>query len=782
MKEPNDHLLYFGYCLHQLLYPLTLSINRLPQPQQTPKNKHITKEISRYKYPHFQGYNLLKETIHLWMIWSLHSIIMYSIFFLSYPVLGQMNESNLVHLKKNLIHTFGEEEEKSIEKAYELFHNNQQQEAYHLAHKLLKTVVKRRSKASANLLLGYYFNKVGHIDSTLFYTKKGIRFNNAVHDSLKNKISSQAYNLLAINYKKKGLFEESKKWHLMGIDISENFKEKEFYYAHTHGLALTYSEMKEYQNALELFKECLVYKSNTEIVYGSYINIANIYAHLKDYSASNEYFEKALKLSIENENHRAVAIIKINLAVNYQEQGEADKAISLYNESIAIADQYNYTRLALITRLNIGNLLLQLKKYQKAKEIYESSLPSAIQLGFLKDQKTIYDNLEDIHVELEDYKNAYDFLTKSTKITDSINELQKNEEIKELEVKYQTLQKEKEIKVLQVLNSNKALELSNKEEAIKNLKLQQEVVQKENENKILAFQNASEKRRNEIIVLKKDQELQEEKLTRQKSIKNSILYSALIILIPIFGLLILYYQKLVAQKELHRKKEEISKQETAALIKDQELKLIKASIEGQDKERKRIAQELHDSIGGNLAAIKLQLNNTLVNGQRKSLKTINNQLDDTYEQVRNLSHNLTPKKFSTNKFCDIVEEYLNNIANACNLETSFIVYPRNKINAIEEILQTEAFKIIQELITNTIKHANATSVELQLNLIEDTLSVLFEDNGIGFETQKNTDGIGLNNIKSRLENLQGTFYIDSRIKRGTIINLEIPLTTIKNEI
>ncbi|WP_051477662.1 tetratricopeptide repeat-containing sensor histidine kinase [Aquimarina pacifica] len=713
---------------------------------------------------------------------SLHRVIIYNIFLLPYLILAQVKEHKIVHLGESIIQGYGEKEEQYIEKAYELFHNNKQKEAYQLAHRLLKTVVKRHSKAKTSLLLGYYFNSKGLIDSSFYFTNKAIKLNIISNDSLRNRINGQAYNLLGINCKNKGLLEKSKKWHIQGISVSQKFNEENLYYAHTHGLALTYSKMKDYENALNLFKECLEYKKNPEIVYGSYINIANIYAQLKDYNSSNNYFEKALQLSQKQEKHKASVVITINIAANYHEQGNFKKAIVLYKSAIKIADKNEFTQLALIARLNIGNSFLKLEQYQKAKKIYESSLSSAIKLGFLAEQKTIYDNLKDIHLKLKDYQNAFEFLTKSIEITDSINQMQKAKEIRELEVEYQTLQKEKEIKVLQVVNANRSLELKNKEEAIKNLKLQQEVIQKENENKILAFQNSSEKRRNEIVVLKKDQELQEAKLIRQKSIKNIILYSSIIILIPIIGLLIMYYQKLVTQKELHRKKEEISQQQTASLIKDQELKLIKASIEGQDKERKRIAQELHDSIGGNLAAIKLQLNNTIVNGQRKSLKTINNQIDDTYEQVRNLSHNLIPKKFRKNNFCDVIEEYMDNIASACNLKTSFLVYPRKEIDYIDEFLQIETFKIIQELITNTIKHAKASSIELQLNLIEDTLNVLFEDDGIGFETKNSIEGIGLNNIKSRLKNISGDFFIDSRINRGTIINLEIPIITIQNEI
>ena len=295
--------------------------------------------------------------------------------------------------------------------------------------------------------------------------------------------------------------------------------------------------------------------------------------------------------------------------------------------------------------------------------------------------------------------------------------------------------------------------------------------------KFYLFRILQKKKRNEITLLKKDQEIQESKLARQKSIKNIILFSFLILLIPIIGLLIIYYQKLQTQSELNKKQEEINEQKITSLIKEQELKLIKASVKGKDKERERIALELHDSIGGNLAAIKLQLNNTILHGDKEIVKIINNQLDDTYEQVRDLSHNLVPKKFSENNFCDVLEEYFNNLGGATNLNTSFFAYPRTEIDGLNEIVQIEIFKIIQELITNTIKHARASVIDLQLNLLENELNVLFEDNGIGFNTKNKVTGLGFANITNRLKKVSGVFRIDSRINRGTVINIEVPIFT-----
>lgn len=240
------------------------------------------------------------------------------------------------------------------------------------------------------------------------------------------------------------------------------------------------------------------------------------------------------------------------------------------------------------------------------------------------------------------------------------------------------------------------------------------------------------------------------------------------------GLLFQYYKRFKVQRLLNIKQAEVSSQKIDGILKEQELELIKASIRGQDKERKRISQELHDSIGGNLAAIKLQVNH-LNASDFSTIQRISLQLDETYQQVRNLSHTLLPKKFSQNNFLEVLESYLKNISEASKIKISYIPYPKKEINELDENIQIEVFKIIQELLTNTIKHAKASEVEIQLNYIENILNVMFEDNGIGFETKNNSKGIGFINLENRIKKLNGSFAIDSKLKRGSIFNIEIPI-------
>ena len=181
---------------------------------------------------------------------------------------------------------------------------------------------------------------------------------------------------------------------------------------------------------------------------------------------------------------------------------------------------------------------------------------------------------------------------------------------------------------------------------------------------------------------------------------------------------------------------------------------------------------MHDSIGGNLAGIKLQLASA---NQPEELNNIGQQLDETYQLVRDISHTLIPKKFRENAFTELIGEYIRSISNTGKLSIGFHPYPEKLVNGIDEKLQMNLFKIIQELMTNTLKHAGAKNVELHLTVLDNELSLLFEDNGKGFDTSKSSKGIGSKNIMNRVNEMQGRLNIDSQVGRGTVVAIELPI-------
>lgn len=150
------------------------------------------------------------------------------------------------------------------------------------------------------------------------------------------------------------------------------------------------------------------------------------------------------------------------------------------------------------------------------------------------------------------------------------------------------------------------------------------------------------------------------------------------------------------------------------------------------------------------------------------------QVNETYELVREISHDLTPKKFKQNRFTLLLQKYLEQISNNANIGISFNAHPEDKINTLPETLKVEIYRILQELVTNCLKHANATTIEVLLNLIDNELQLIFEDNGKGFDPKLVKNGIGIKNLKNRTEALHGALHIDSSFNRGTAVTIEIP--------
>lgn len=292
----------------------------------------------------------------------LHKLIIINIYVLSFVFQAQVLKDAFSKAKKDINLRYMEKEE--IDKAFSLLNNNQRKQAYGIAHRLLNKKLDTHSKANTNLLLAYYFNARELIDSSMYYSNQALKYSKFIKgDSLKTKLHTIVYNLYAINSNRKGLLEESKKWHIKGIRAAEKYNEINFYYTHTHGLANVYREKEDYKRALKLYEQCLIYKDDPEIIYGSYINMGTIYFKLKDYDSSNKYFEKGLKLSKENENYYAIAVIKLNLAENYYEQNYIDEALSLFNEVIELSEEKEYKSLAVKARLHIGKIFSDLKRY-----------------------------------------------------------------------------------------------------------------------------------------------------------------------------------------------------------------------------------------------------------------------------------------------------------------------------------------------------------------------------------------------------------------------------------
>ena len=214
-------------------------------------------------------------------------------------------------------------------------------------------------------------------------------------------------------------------------------------------------------------------------------------------------------------------------------------------------------------------------------------------------------------------------------------------------------------------------------------------------------------------------------------------------------------------------------------LKLQERNSIEAVIESQEKERQRIARELHDSLGQILALSKINLSRIDTEGMepenRSLLSNVGNLIDESCREVRAISHNLMPPDLDNKNLAEILENLINK-----NRQTNEIVYEFNSHVSYEQLstaCKFTLYRVLQEILQNIVKHAAANRVIISISQSGDYINLLVEDNGKGFDTNLTTLGLGLKNIHSRIKLLNGYLDIDSSINNGTAFNVSIPVSS-----
>jgi signal transduction histidine kinase len=214
-------------------------------------------------------------------------------------------------------------------------------------------------------------------------------------------------------------------------------------------------------------------------------------------------------------------------------------------------------------------------------------------------------------------------------------------------------------------------------------------------------------------------------------------------------------------------------------VKDAEHSALNLMLEGQELERKRLAREIHDGIGPILSAVKMNLaniedevenlNHSLGDKFRKSYKMI----DEAANDLRSISHNLLPKVLSDFGLVEALETLCEKVDTLKNVEVTFM--NSGLVKRLDEIIELGLYRISQELINNSLKHAKAKKITLQLIKREKNLQLMYEDNGLGFNIKSVNQGIGLMNIENRAKALSGDLIIDSYPEKGMTATLEIPI-------
>lgn len=221
-------------------------------------------------------------------------------------------------------------------------------------------------------------------------------------------------------------------------------------------------------------------------------------------------------------------------------------------------------------------------------------------------------------------------------------------------------------------------------------------------------------------------------------------------------------------------------------LKIQNIKLIQknreiseALLKGQTIERKRVASELHDSLGGILSALKLTMQTIhaedLSQQEQEIYQNLIDMVNDAGQQVRTLSHNLLPDELEELGLVAALEGLINKLNHT--KKTHFALTITGLTERLEKMVEFNLYTICLELCNNILKHADATEVQIDMIKQGEMLQLFVSDDGKGFIVEATHDGMGMKNLRGRAEVLKSKLTIHSALDEGTLVSLALPLTS-----
>jgi len=270
-----------------------------------------------------------------------------------------------------------------------------------------------------------------------------------------------------------------------------------------------------------------------------------------------------------------------------------------------------------------------------------------------------------------------------------------------------------------------------------------------------------------------------EKLSQQNIL---ILLGGFIVIILLSFAYAMRVQAAKNKELMFDKEQQKSNQEILSLMIKQQTKLE----EGRLKERHRISEDLHDGVLGKIFGTRLGLGFLNIKGDKETIEKHKNYIDELQiieKEIRTISHELKNEILSSKEdFSKIIKDLIEKRSNLESFKCQFYCDETIYWDAINDVIKINLYRILQEALQNIIKYADASYVEIKISLINNnSIELLVKDDGKGFNVKDKRKGIGLKNMESRAEKIDGILKINSLKNKGTTIFVACPIETENNE-
>jgi two-component system NarL family sensor kinase len=471
-------------------------------------------------------------------------------------------------------------------------------------------------------------------------------------------------------------------------------------------------------------------------------NIGALYISWKKFDEALGYYEKAQKIASEVKDQELVADCMNNKGTVYEQQLRYKDALVVYKNALEVYTGKNIVAKMSMTLSNIAIVYKFLKDYPAAVDYNLKALALSSKTGDEWMMSATYNNIGNLYGEMGDYKKAMEYCNKALSIAEKIHA------IEIIESTYDSM-------------ADAAAKAGDYKNAFAYHKLFARTNSK--------FINIESTRQLSELNVKYETEKRQKIIQQQQfqiSRRNYWIFgsSLLLVLVLIVGYLIFRNFRYQQQRRL---REEIHKQQELA---------NKALFEGEQNERIRIARDLHDSIGQMLSVVKMNVSTLQYQfpDNQTTMGTLD-LVDKTIGEVRTISHNLLPEALNFGLFSGL-EEMADKINASGSTKVLLEVPEQVRKHQFNKQSELSIYRIVQEVLSNMVKHAEATQINLDVYSTATGLIINIKDNGKGFDPEqiRESKGLGWKNIFARVNLLDGKMQVQSEKLTGTQIEITIP--------
>jgi len=550
----------------------------------------------------------------------------------------------------------------------------------------------------------------------------------------------------------KGQYDLAMKQSNEALRIARELKDSSLVIVMLNNIGIVYSYLGNFEEQLNYtlqVKNAAEAIKDSARLSGLYHNLANCYNNLRQYRKSIDYALLSVHIHRDyNKRNDYINRVYATLAQDYEGLKITDSALYYYEkaikESVRLNDKYAEGSIydyvcnlyASLNRfddmLNVAEKSLVLSRELQSRQMVASSLYNAA-----------YANLFNGNMEKarKDIREALEIATKDT-LRD------------ELKYSYAVLS------YIAARDGDYATSVwaRNKTDSIREAVLNEQVIKSTTE---LEKKYESEKKDKQII-------LQSVQLQKRRTLNYVLIGSGVILLI----ISLLSYRN-------YRQKQALQQRRIAELETEKQLMAAEAVLKGEEQERTRLAKDLHDGLGGMLSGIKYSFqtmkgNLVMTPENHQAFERSMDMLDSSIKEMRRVAHNMMPEALVKFGLDTALKDFCNDINQSGALKVTYQSIGLDGA-VIDQTTAITIYRIVQELLNNTMKHAAARNVIVQVSKTDNILSVTVEDDGKGFDTSilKQSKGIGWSNIQNRVEFLKGTLDVNSQKEKGTSVLIEL---------